>query len=216
MTIDFYYTPGSSPCRSVLLTAKALGLELNLKPMDLHHNDHMKPEFLKINPQHCIPTLVDGDFALWESRAIIVYLVQAYGKDDSLFPKDPKKQAVVNQRLQFDLGTLYPAFADQYYPWIFAGVPKSDEKDKKIYEVLEFLEIFLGSSAWAAGDSVTVADFALVASISTFEAVDVDLKKFANISKWLAKAKSTLVGYQEINQSGIDAFKGLVANLTKK
>lgn len=44
----------------------------------------------------------------------MVYLVQAYGKDDSLFPKDPKKQAVVNQRLQFDLGTLYPAFADQY------------------------------------------------------------------------------------------------------
>ena len=48
------------------------------------------------------------------SRAIIVYLVQAYGKDDSLFPKDPKKQAVVNQRLQFDVSTLYPAFSDQY------------------------------------------------------------------------------------------------------
>lgn len=48
------------------------------------------------------------------SRAICMYLAQAYGKDDSLFPKDPKKQAVVNQRLQFDLGTLYAAFADQY------------------------------------------------------------------------------------------------------
>jgi glutathione S-transferase len=43
-----------------------------------------------------------------------VYLAQAYGKDDSLFPKDPKKQALVNQRLQYDVSTLYPAFADQY------------------------------------------------------------------------------------------------------
>nr|AFM78644.1 glutathione S-transferase delta 1 [Aphis gossypii] len=216
MPIDFYYTPGSPPCRSVLLTAKALGLELNLKTLDLHHGEHMKPEFLKINPQHCVPTLVDGDLALWESRAIIVYLVQAYGKNDSLFPKDPKKQALVNQRLQFDVSTLYPAFADQYYPWIFAGVPKSDDKEKKIHDALAFLEIFLGSSAWAAGDSVTVADIALVASISTFEAVDIDLKKYANISKWFEKCKSTLAGYQEFNQKGIDGFKIMVANLTKK
>lgn len=43
-----------------------------------------------------------------------MYLVQQYGKDDSLFPKDPKKQALVNQRLYFDVGTLYPTFADQY------------------------------------------------------------------------------------------------------
>lgn len=48
MTIDFYYTLGSPPCRSVLLTAKALGLELNLKPLELHHGEHLKPEFVKV------------------------------------------------------------------------------------------------------------------------------------------------------------------------
>lgn len=48
MPIDFYYTPGSPPCRTVLLTAKALGLELNLKPLDLHHGEHLKPEFVKV------------------------------------------------------------------------------------------------------------------------------------------------------------------------
>ncbi|VVC40045.1 Thioredoxin-like fold,Glutathione S-transferase, N-terminal,Glutathione S-transferase, C-terminal- [Cinara cedri] len=215
MPIDFYYTPGSAPCRAVLLAAKSLDLELNLKPLDLHHGEHLKPEFVKLNPQHCVPTLVDGDLVLWESRAIIVYLVQVYGKDDSLFPKDPKKQAVINQRLQFDLGTLYPAFADQYYPWIFAGVPKTDEKEKKIHDALAFLEIFLASSDWAAGDNVTVADLALVASISTFESVDVELKKYANISKWLEKCKATLPGY-EVNQKGADGFRNMVDNLTKK
>jgi len=48
------------------------------------------------------------------------------------------------------------------------------------------------------------------------QAVGIDLKKYANISKWLEKSKSTLVGYQEANQKGIDGFKIMVANLTKK
>uniref|UniRef100_A0A2S2QC86 Glutathione S-transferase 1 n=1 Tax=Sipha flava TaxID=143950 RepID=A0A2S2QC86_9HEMI len=66
MPVDFYYTPGSPPCRAVMLCAKALGLEMNMKLLDLHHGEHLKPEFVKINPQHCVPTVVDGDLVLSE------------------------------------------------------------------------------------------------------------------------------------------------------
>lgn len=89
------------------MVAKVLGVDLNLKQLNVHAQENMAPEFLKINPQHSIPTLVDNGFALWESRAILGYLVDKYGKDDSLYPKDPQKRAVVNQRLYFDLGSLY-------------------------------------------------------------------------------------------------------------
>lgn len=49
---------------------------------------------------------MDGDFVLWESKAIAGYLVQAYGKDDGYYPKDAKLKAICDQRLYFDTGVL--------------------------------------------------------------------------------------------------------------
>ena len=66
MSPTLYYMAMSPPCRSVRLTAKALGLELELKLVDLMKGENLTPEFLALNPQHSIPTLVDGDVILWE------------------------------------------------------------------------------------------------------------------------------------------------------
>ena len=49
-----------------MMVAKALGIELNLKVVDLQKGEQLKPEFVALNPQHTVPTLVDGDFVLWE------------------------------------------------------------------------------------------------------------------------------------------------------
>lgn len=70
MTIDFYYFLPSPFCRSVLLTARALGLNLNLKETNVWEGDQKKSEFVALNPQHSVPTLVDGDLTLWERYAI--------------------------------------------------------------------------------------------------------------------------------------------------
>lgn len=65
------------------------------------------PKLVQLNPQHCIPTLDDNELVLWESRVILTYLASTYGKDDALYPKDIRTRAMVDQRLHFDLGTLY-------------------------------------------------------------------------------------------------------------
>lgn len=204
--MDFYYLPGSAPCRSVIMTAKALGLTLNKKTLNLMAGEQMKPEFLKLNPQHTIPTLVDGDFSIWESRAIMTYLADKYGKTDSLYPKCPKERAVVNQRLYFDMGTLYQSFAEYYYPQIFAKAPADPEKFKKIETAFDFLNTFLEGHAYVAGDNLTLADLAILSTVSTFEVAGFDFSKYSNVAKWYANAKNVAPGWDE-NWQGCMEFK---------
>ncbi|KAH8289071.1 hypothetical protein KR054_010500, partial [Drosophila jambulina] len=195
--MDFYYAPAGSGCRTVIMVAKALGLELNKKPMSLSQQDHLKPEFLKINPQHTVPTLVDNGFIIWESRAIAIYLVEKYGMDDSLYPKDPNQQAVINQRLYFDLGTLYDSFAKYYYPILRAGQPANADNFKKIQSAFEFLNTFLEGQEYVAGDHLTVADIAILSSVSTFDIVDFDISKYPNVARWYSNAKKITPGWDE-------------------
>lgn len=61
-----------------------------------------------MNPLHTVPTLKDGDFAIWDSHAINAYLSTKYGENDKLYPTDPEKRAVIDQRLHFDSGILFP------------------------------------------------------------------------------------------------------------
>ncbi|CAB3233289.1 unnamed protein product [Arctia plantaginis] len=87
----------------------------------LLEGEHLTEEYQKLNPLHTIPMLKDDDFVVWDSHAICTYLVTVYGDDDSLYPKDPKKRAIVDQRLHFDTGTLFPATRGAVEPVFFLG-----------------------------------------------------------------------------------------------
>lgn len=91
------------------MTIRNLDLDVEIHIVDLIKGDQMKPEFLKVNPQHQVPVLVDGELTLTESRAIQAYLVNAKKPGNSLYPSDAKSRAIVDQRLYFDATTVFPA-----------------------------------------------------------------------------------------------------------
>lgn len=106
-TLKLYHFPVSGPSRGALLAARCIGVPVELEIVNLFKKEQLNEKFLAINPQHCVPTLVDDGFALWESRAIASYLADKYGKNDQWYPKDLKHRAVVDQRLYFDASSLY-------------------------------------------------------------------------------------------------------------
>lgn len=218
------------------MLAKALNLNLNLKKISTKEGEHLTPEFLKINPQHTIPTLVDEGFALWESRAILQYMVENYAIKDVFYSKDAHTRATVNRLLYFDMGSLYKSFSgkssikifkeimnesifsiksEYIYPICKTNEAGDPEKLKKIHETLAILDIFLGTFKYAASDDITIADFALVATISTFEACGFDFKKFPNIDRWYELCKTTLPGI-EANQEGVEIMKNIVVSFKDK
>nr|AWX68885.1 glutathione S-transferase delta 2 [Heortia vitessoides] len=216
MPLDLYYTPGSSPCRAVLLAARALNVDLNLKLVDLHHQEHLKPEYRQLNPQHTVPTLVDDGFAIWESRAIITYLANKYAKGSPLYPEEPRARAMVDQRLYFDIGTLYQRFSDYFYPQLFAGAPEDKEKLARLEDSMKLLDKFLEGQKYVAGPNMTLADLSLVASVSSMEPTPLNFSKFPNVVRWYDEIKKTAPGYEEANGKGLQAFKNLVDHLLKK
>ncbi|KAG0710192.1 Glutathione S-transferase 1, isoform D [Chionoecetes opilio] len=203
MPIDLYYHPLSPPCRAVMLTAKAVGVELNLKKVDILAGEQNKPEFLAINFQHSIPTLVDGNIKLWESRAICSYLATQYGKDDSLYPNNPRARCVVDARLYFDMGTLYRRFADYAYP-AFTNQKPDPAKLEKLHEAMGWLNTFLMEYSFAAGNKVTVADHSLVAGVSSMQAAGIELDKYTRITRWLKRCRTAMPKYQEANEEGAE------------
>ncbi|CAD6995107.1 glutathione S-transferase 1 [Ceratitis capitata] len=211
--MDFYYLPGSAPCRAVLLTAHCIGLELNKIIVDLRAGEHLKPEYLKINPQHTIPTLVDNDLTLWESRAIMIYLVEQYAKTDSLYSECPETRALINQRLYFDLN-LNMIFGKYFYVPIKTKTPFDPEELKNLETQLDLLNTLLAGNNFAVGSTLTLADLSLLATISTLDiaqlakGANIDLKKYANIKKWYDNMKAVAPGYKE-NYEGCLEFKKL-------
>nr|XP_032515655.1 glutathione S-transferase 1-like isoform X2 [Danaus plexippus plexippus] len=212
--IKLYYLPPSPPCRAVMMTARALGLDLDLVLTNIMEGQHMTPEFLKMNPQHTIPTMDDSGFILWESRAIMTYLANAYGRDDSLYPKNPRSRALVDQRLNFDLGTLFNRFFNLYGRMLFQGEKYDDEAAKKLKEAIGWMNTMLDGRAFVAGDNMTLADISIIVTFSNLEAFGYDFSDHENVDKWFQRTKKILepYGYEEIDKKGAS----MLASVLKK
>lgn len=216
MSIDLYYAPLSAPCRAVMLTAEAIGLPLNLKHLDILSGEHMTPEYEEMNPQRNVPFLVDGDVKLSESRAIISYLADQYGKNARLYPRTPEGRAMVNQLLNFDMATLYKSLKYYYYPAVFFGKDYDPEQYQQVEKAFEILDKILEGHEYVTGRYMTIADLSLTANVSTMEVYNFEVEKYPNVAKWLDRMKASAPGYRKANGEGLEMMRKVFENSQNK
>ena len=99
------YGIGPSRWLRVLWAMKELDAEFEFVPVNIGAGEHMKPEFLQLNPAHKVPVLVDGDLVLTESAAIVLYLAEKYPAK-GLLPADIRQRADVYRWIMFAMTEL--------------------------------------------------------------------------------------------------------------
>ncbi|KAH8407569.1 hypothetical protein KR222_007010 [Zaprionus bogoriensis] len=199
----------SPPVRPVKLTLAALQLPYDYVVVNTLKKEQHSEEFLKKNPQHIIPMLEDDGACIWDSHAIIAYLVNKYGKDDSLYPKDPLKRAIVDQRLHFESSVVFADALKRANMAVFFSKVLPKDRVDAIQEAYRLLEIFLKDYDYAAGDQLTIADFSLIAPISSLTAYsEIDPVKYPRISAWIKRMEE--LPYYSENGNGNELFKAAV------
>ena len=129
MALTLYYGSGSPYAWRAQLALEHKALPYELKVLSFSAGDTRKPEFLALNPRHRVPVLVDGDFVLYESNAIVEYLEEAYpGRGAPLFPGDAKARAIV-RRLILEIDNYSDKSTDVLLDQAFSVKP--GERDAK-------------------------------------------------------------------------------------
>ncbi|XKL65044.1 hypothetical protein PGB90_005130 [Kerria lacca] len=215
MTIKLYYAKFSPPVRAVLFNLKMLNIHHELINVDVSKKENKSEEYLKINPLGTVPTMIDNNFVIIDSHAINKYLVNKYAKDDKLYPKDINAQSVVDQRLFFDNGVLFTALKNVMVKIVIEKTLTAVTSDiiRSFENTYGFLEKFLNSTSYIAGNHITIADLSVITTLTTLDIlVPVRIEKFPFVIAYIDRCKKTFPSYSEINEEGLNMIRQLLAS----
>jgi GST-like protein len=181
------YTAATPNGHKVSIALEELELPYTLKVLDLSKGEQKLPEFLAINPNGRIPAIVDrdeGDFAVFESGACLIYLAEKTGK---LLPTDVKGRSLVMQWLMFQMGGIGPMMGQanvffRYFPEkIQPAIDRYQGESKRLFKVLD---THLQHHEYLAGD-YSIADIANWAWVRTHRWSGVEVDDMPHLQRWL-------------------------------
>jgi len=194
--MKLYYHPNSPNCTDVLATANHLGIQLDLQLVDLLKGAQKDSSFLRINPNGKVPALVDGDFVLSESNAIMQYLASRM-PNNSLWPEDDRTRADICrwqfwQASQWSKATGTLVWENMIKKFLGAGGPdpaKVKEGEELFHGSAAVLDNHLKDREYLAGNALTLADFSVAAMLIYARPARIPLDKYANILAWYGRVE---------------------------
>lgn len=189
--MKLYQLPLSPNARKVVAVLHHLQLDCELETVDLSKGEQMHPDFLKLNPNHMIPTLVDGDYVLWESNAIMQYLCSKV-PNNNLWPTDPRTQADIS-RWQFWQSAhwgsacgimVFERVIKKFFMAVEADLQEVAKGEERFHRFAEVLEGHLKGRDWLVGDSVTLADFSVGSWLGLAEMAQYPMAPYQEIARW--------------------------------
>ena len=182
--------------RRVRAVAYHLGLDFEYVQIDLAKGEQHAPEFLAINPNGRIPTLVDGDFVLWETIAIMQYL--ASRTENTLWPADDRTRADIMRWQAWTFAHWGAAVGTMTFEKLAKQIIGEGAPDEaKIKEALEefhthsaVLNDHLKGREWIVGEALTLADLSPAAMLTYHQLLELPLADYPEIERWYASIET--------------------------
>jgi glutathione S-transferase len=176
--------------RKACAVAKHLSVAVEHVRVDLGKGEHKTPGYLAINPNGKIPALVDGDAILWEANAIMAYLARAAASD--LWPRDADRQIELTRWLSWDAWHFTRHGATLVFQHLVKPRFLGAEPDPKtVEEAIGFFRQFaavldehLRGRRYVLGDMLTIADFAMAATLPQADQAKIPFRRFTEIVRW--------------------------------
>jgi len=169
--ITLYHFPLSQHSRRVISLVEEAGIEYQPHFVNMMEGEHMSTNYMAINPNHQVPSLVDEDVCIHESNAIMRYLCDKF-QLNNWYPNAIAQRAKVDQWLDWGQCRFGPVVKDIVFNTLFAeksglqpdqaAVIKGQES---LIELANILEKHLSKSQYLAANHATIADLALAANM---------------------------------------------------
>jgi glutathione S-transferase len=193
--LRIYATPLSANGRKVLAVCHELGLSAEIHIVNVYRGEGRTAEYLAINPTGKIPTLVDGDFVLFESNAILIYLAEGYGKS-RLWSTDSKARGRIAQWLFWESAHWQPSLSALLsehvgHRLLPQAIPRPrsapDWNSASLQPLLKTLQTTLSVDAFLTGSHATIADFSVAGMCTYLRVAGFPFHAFPAISRWYAR-----------------------------
>ncbi|HEX3430086.1 MAG TPA: glutathione S-transferase family protein [Rhizomicrobium sp.] len=194
MSLKLYAFPPSPRGFKVLFTAHQLGIDYELKFVDLTKADQKAPAFLALNPNGRMPVLDDDGFVVWESNAIVEYLAAKAGA----LPGDARARLATTKWLYWESSHWDPTCAVYVFERVvkpFFGLGETSEAeigkaDVNFHRLADVLNGQLDKHRYVAGDTLSIADLSIASSLCVAERVNYPLENYRAIQRWHADLRA--------------------------
>lgn len=188
--MKLYYFPPSPNSRRAHAIALHLQMPMDFQLISLPEGEQRTPDFLALNPTGRIPVLQDGDFALWESNAIMQYLASQVST--SLWPDDAKQRADILRWQSWQLAHWFRGCQPLQYERFVKQILQLGDPDPQVIEQATnvfhreaaILEAHLAKHPYLVNDELTLADFAVASDLTYATVAQFPLEAYPHIRVW--------------------------------
>ena len=189
----------------ISIALEEMQLPYTVRLLTLSKLEQKEEWFLKINPNGRIPAIIDhanGDFAVFESGAILIYLAETYGERSPvrLLPTEPKARSRVLQWLMFQMAGVGPMMgqANVFFRYAPEKIPYAIERyQREVRRLFEVMERQLAANEYIAGGDYSIADIALWSWVAGYGWSGVSVDGLPQLKRWM-----DLVGTRPAAQKG--------------